>query len=1394
MILHSVTPDPVGSGQVVKVIFTVDEAVASEPVVSLGGLPMSLESVDALKFTFALTTSGTEPEGEQTLQIDVDYQTLGHETFSQESATTFDFSAPNLSFGAVSPLEAGIGAMVTAEVTVTEPYSDVASVTATLGGAAMTLESQEGSLYRFSYLVQGTEAEGAQDLQATAADSAGNSESQVRSEATLFDFSGPVVAPGTPDPEHAKAGDTIKVVVEVTDAHGSVAEVSATLGGRAMELTNQSGSTFEFSYVVQGTEPEGDQAVQVIARDEAGNTTLGNGDTPAVFDFQPPVVIIGSPVPENVRSGVKLVVPVTIHDIVSGVDAGTVTVTAGGVAMSVRSHSGTQWEFERDADGSEPEARVGVQVTAADNAGNPVVETVPDWVRFDFTSPTLAVPEVSPGVARQGTEVSASVAVTDTGGSGVGAVTAFLGGQAMSPGETTGDTRTFSLTVGTESGEGEKDLEVRARDLAGNERSRVEMGAVLFDLTGPVIDLPVMSDAVAKAGTHLVVTVVVTDVLSGLAEVRATLGGVNMALIGHSDDTYTFNLQVLSGFGEGWKELVVTAQDVAGNQTVRSLSNAVLYDFTPPVLTLESLEPAEAAAGTWVTARIRVGDTWSGVDPATVAATLDGRDMTPGDPEGDVIPFLYQVLGTEGEGPKALVAEASDRAGNTGSLSPSGEVSFDFTVPTGGIRVAWNDEMAPTTIPGPEPLNRFDPSLELRIGVRIQGGPLDLAGSRLRVERSDAGFGLPPVQTDFDEAFTGAVVTQGADVYAGQVVDGVVSKKLFTTPGFYGVTATLRDQAGNTAQVTGRFRTKFPQFTLRQGMPGASWNSPDLLMRHSDDLQAHYAPDSYPLDQGSEVWQFESSNDNFIGLRIRNQGNMPGDCLYRIFCVPGAIFTHLDTWKLITTGAPAGRETAITPPGTPGGDPDGYRITAGTNYNAAHPEWPDWTPPPEAPEQSLHTCVCAVIHGPEDPLVLRNAEGQSVVVTDDQMDTEGSLSPPSGFRGEVMAALTSYEAESGGYWNAVFGNEKIANVNFSILVTAAKAKSLGAAGGGQAEPAKGLDELPIPKPPFPPQDLPPEALPRPVPAGFRYTPWLYDRIAGWTEAAEREHPRPPLADPAFALGRLMLRTRGLRGRQRNLVKVDRRHFPESARVFLRLPLGVLSKAQRVQLRRLAPNQSLWKGTRLADPKIFGRIFSEGQPPLDRWVPIEIVSGRALLDGLELTERGVWIDVAYGVLTKGLRPKTGYVLVLEQEIDGRPVGNFDFHLRAYHPFDVPLVGDRRSQVAYRRSNPVVRDIPARALVFFDSKSSARASGYRLDPREFGDRPGLRLPAGIFERVLEATSRRVPLAGRLAAWLREAGAPTLPEESLEYLGRLPGVLAEEGSGEPDGEILELLARRP
>jgi hypothetical protein len=72
----------------------------------------------------------------------------------------------------------------------------------------------------------------------------------------------------------------------------------------------------------------------------------------------------------------------------------------------------------------------------------------------------------------------------------------------------------------------------------------------------------------------------------------------------------------------------------------------------------------------------------------------------------------------------------------------------------------------------------------------------------------------------------------------------------------------------------------------------------------------------------------------------------------------------------------------------------------------------------------------------------------------------------------------------------------------------------------------------------------------------------------------------------------------------------------------------------------------------------------------------------------------------------------------QLTDHRLIGRFDHIFQAYHQYDVAVIGDHRTRIAYRRSSKEVSEIPPMALAFFDNWQAAAAGGFDPHPRSFG----------------------------------------------------------------------------
>ncbi|MDX9999999.1 MAG: hypothetical protein RBU30_01755 [Polyangia bacterium] len=241
------------------------------------------------------------------------------------------------------------------------------------------------------------------------------------------------------------------------------------------------------------------------------------------------------------------------------------------------------------------------------------------------------------------------------------------------------------------------------------------------------------------------------------------------------------------------------------------------------------------------------------------------------------------------------------------------------------------------------------------------------------------------------------------------------------------------------------------------------------------------------------------------------------------------------------------------------------------------------------------------------------------------------------------------------------------------------------------------------------------------PAGLVRLPWTYDLDWGWTPEREKADPRPPLNLPPYYNERFTFRTGGLKTQTQNAILIDLRSFPRGARVFVRLPVSLLRSEVHRALRRgraHAPDGA-W-ATVPVTPDDYNQLFGEQEPASlgSTHVLVELAPRRrAVVDQLQLGPTPVDIEVRYAVSRTLVRPKSMHVIHFGQLMDGFLVGEFEHVFQAYHPYDVPMVGDWRTHLVYRRSSWEVSTIPPLALAFFDSWEHAAASGFDPAPRSF-----------------------------------------------------------------------------
>ena len=104
-----------------------------------------------------------------------------------------------------------------------------------------------------------------------------------------IDTAAPVISDGVLNDTIFKIGDTITMTFSVTDVSG-ISDVSVIFAGNIVPATQVSGSTYVASYTIPGSDPSAHYAINVTAKDSAGNERVENSFKTIIIDNTPPVI------------------------------------------------------------------------------------------------------------------------------------------------------------------------------------------------------------------------------------------------------------------------------------------------------------------------------------------------------------------------------------------------------------------------------------------------------------------------------------------------------------------------------------------------------------------------------------------------------------------------------------------------------------------------------------------------------------------------------------------------------------------------------------------------------------------------------------------------------------------------------------------------------------------------------------------------------------------------------------------------------------------------------------------------------------------------------------------------------------------------------------------------
>jgi hypothetical protein len=392
-----------------------------------------------------------------------------------------------------------------------------------------------------------------------------------------------------------------------------------------------------------------------------------------------------------------------------------------------------------------------LDVVVTDAAGE--AATTPVQVRVDAHAPVAV--GMSPAAPTTNVRPDVSFSV-DPGPSGLGTFEASLDGAPM---QISGTGATFTpqadLAYGTHT------VTFHATDGAGNSRDGSWTFAVV-DTSPPSLSHAAPADGSSGEDRRPEIAFDLADVGTGVdpATLHVVLDGTDVSAAGTFAAGH-FSLQPGWDLAYGSHHVKVAVSDRSGNAMTPAQWTFAVADVTPPVLSDAIPKDGSSGADRTPVISFQVADIGIGVDPDTIAVTLDGTQVGVGATYA-AGRFTYVPPAVIGFGVHTVSARVSDLAGNR---SPA--LTWSFTVA---------DE-DPPVIAGQRPL----------AGSIVPGATV------IAFDMSDAGTGLDPATLRVD--------VDGSDVVSWGTLTG---SHFSYAPGNLGagvhtIGVTVADNSGNVA-------------------------------------------------------------------------------------------------------------------------------------------------------------------------------------------------------------------------------------------------------------------------------------------------------------------------------------------------------------------------------------------------------------------------------------------------------------------------------------------------------------------------------------------------------------------------------------------------------------------
>ncbi|MDV2470006.1 Ig-like domain-containing protein [Acinetobacter chinensis] len=584
--------------------------------------------------------------------------------------------------------------------------------------------------------------DGKYDIEVKATDPAGNISDPSAPATVTVDTKAPDPAVVNPLP---LTNDKTPTISGTAEPGSTVTVTIKDSSGKDVSGTVTADSSGNWSYTPTVDLADGTYQVTATATDKAGNISDPSVPVNVTVDATAPgVVVVNAPAVTNDKtptiSGTAepgSTVTVTVKDS-SGKDAvGTATADASGT-----------WSYTPSTDLADGAYQV--TATATDKAGNTSTPSVPVNVTVDATAPDPAVvnplpltndktPTIS-GTAEPGSTVT--VTIKDSSGKDVsGTVTADPSGN-------------WSYTPTVDLADGTYQVTATATDKAGN-------------ISDPSVPVNVTVDATAPGVVVVNAPAVTNDktpTISGTAEPDSTVtvtvkdsNGKDAVGTATADASGTWSYTPSTDLADGTYQVTATATDKAGNTSTPSVPANVTVDATDPVVTIKPFSPFVTDRTPIVTGTTTEKDATVTVIIKNSAGTEVERGTASVDQNGN---WTYKPSTLLPDGSYTVSVIAKDKAGND-----SAEVSQPMQVDATPPKPVQIDPAGPTNDNTPELKGISDAGSVVTVAIKDSTGKVIESG---------------PATVDASGAWT-------------------FTPSVTLLDGTYTVTATAKDQAGNTS-------------------------------------------------------------------------------------------------------------------------------------------------------------------------------------------------------------------------------------------------------------------------------------------------------------------------------------------------------------------------------------------------------------------------------------------------------------------------------------------------------------------------------------------------------------------------------------------------------------------